>query len=72
MNIYLDIQNVYNYKTRSAPYLSVVRDANGDPVPDSNNPGQYEYEIIENSSGTILPTIGIIFDFPFSKGESAE
>lgn len=72
LNIYLDIQNIYNYKTRSAPFLSVVRDANGDPVPDSNNPGQYEYEIIENTSGTILPTIGIIFDFPMSKGKTAE
>lgn len=62
-NLYLDIQNVLNSKAISQPFLSQVRDVNGNPVVNSNDPTRYVLEEIENSDGTILPRIGIIVDF---------
>ena len=67
LNLYLDIQNIYNFKAQNAPYVDVVRDENGQPVVE--NPGdpveqqRYELKEIENTSGTILPTLGVIVDF---------
>ena len=67
LNFYLDIQNVYNYKAELAPILNVVRDENGNPKIDPNNPSAYETEQIENLTGTVLPTIGIIIEFTAKK-----
>ncbi|GAB4134761.1 MAG: TonB-dependent receptor [Bacteroidia bacterium] len=63
LNLYFDVQNVYNSQLELQPYLTVVKDANGNPVTDPNNPNAYQIKYIENTSGTVLPTIGIIFEF---------
>jgi hypothetical protein len=63
LNAYLDIQNIYNYESVGKPFLDVVRDENGDPVTDPNNPGSYLPREFENTAGTILPSIGIMIDF---------
>lgn len=60
LNLYLDIQNLYDFEQDLPPFFDPVRDDNGDPVPDLNNPGSYQYRIIENTTGRILPTIGIV------------
>lgn len=62
-NLYLDIQNVLNSEALSQPFLSQVRDANGNPIINPNDSTRYVLEQIENSDGTILPRIGIIVDF---------
>lgn len=62
LNLYLDIQNVYNYEAPLAPSITVVRDENGDPVVSSADPTRYETKEIQNFSGTILPSIGIIIE----------
>jgi hypothetical protein len=67
LNFYLDIQNLYNYKTQLQPILTVVRDANGNPVADPANPGSYQLEELSNVNGTVLPTIGIIIEFTAKK-----
>ena len=62
-NLYLDIQNIYNFKTITQPFLDVRRDDDGNPIEDPNNPSAYETYFIENSAGTILPSIGIMVEF---------
>lgn len=67
MNFYLDIQNLYGHKTPVAPYLLVVKDANGNPVTDPNDPSRYLTKTVENTSGIVQPTIGIIIEFTAKK-----
>lgn len=63
LNLYLDIQNLYNFQAEEQDFLDVQTDANGNPLVDPNNPDSYLLDRIENTSGTVLPTIGVIVDF---------
>ena len=63
LNVYIDVQNVYNYQTTVQPFLDVDRDINGTPITDPNNPLAYQTSLIENTVGTILPSIGLMIDF---------
>jgi hypothetical protein len=67
LNLYLDIQNILNYKADSPPNIYRVEDENGNPVilnPEDPYADQmYELKQLTNSAGTILPTIGIIVEF---------
>ncbi|WP_372641116.1 TonB-dependent receptor domain-containing protein [Ancylomarina sp.] len=63
INAYLDIQNIYNFKAKTQPYLDVERDASGTPIENPNNPLAYKMKEIENDSGTILPSIGLMIEF---------
>lgn len=67
LNFYLDIQNAYAHKTTLAPILLVETDINGTPVVDPNDPTRYKAKFVENSSGIIQPTIGIIVEFATKK-----
>ena len=62
MNLYLDIQNAYNFQAQGAPFFDTVRDVDGNPVVDPNNPSSYLLEEIPNTVGTLLPTIGVVID----------
>jgi len=63
LNAYIDIQNIYNFQAVSQPFLDVNRDDSGNPIEDPINPGSYELSEIENVSGTVLPSIGLMIDF---------
>ena len=67
INIYLDIQNVSNYQTVSNTYLTQELDANGDPTiinpEDPIELQQYLMKELPSTSGTVLPTIGVIIEF---------
>jgi len=67
LNIYLDIQNVYNWKAEGRPNLAAVTDSNGNPVVNPSDPSRYQIEFLANQAGTILPTLGIIIDFSIPK-----
>lgn len=67
LNFYLDIQNAYGYETRVAPILLLVKDENGVPLTDPNDPTRYQTKLIENTSGIVQPTIGIIVEFTVRK-----
>jgi len=67
LNFYLDIQNLYNYKAKTAPILLVEKDENGNPIIDANDPTRYSTRILENVSGIVQPSIGLIVDFKISK-----
>ena len=63
LNFYLDLENVYNKVAYLSPYLTVVRDDQGNPIEDPSNPGFYIPNYIENTQGQFLPSIGLIVEF---------
>lgn len=62
LNAYIDIQNVYNYQAPLAPFVTVERDDAGQPLVDPNDPSSYLIKEVENFSGTLLPSIGLIIE----------
>jgi hypothetical protein len=62
-DIYIDIQNVYNFQAEQAPLFNVSRNDKGEPLPNPSKPGYYQYYLIPNTVGTVLPTIGVKIDF---------
>lgn len=63
LKIYLDIQNLYNFKSDETDRVTNL-DENGKPVFDLSDPSRYQLRTIKSDgNGLILPTIGIIFDF---------
>ncbi len=67
LNLYVDVQNVYNYKTTGSTYLVQELDAEGTPI--IENPSdpvelqRYRMKELESAVGTVLPTVGIIIEF---------
>lgn len=62
LNLYVDIQNFYNFQSDQPDNLNVRRDDGGDPVVSPTDPRRYQVYFIENTAGTVLPTIGVIAD----------
>lgn len=58
LNLYLDIQNIYNFQGEGAPEFTVERDEQG--VPLLNNNGTYNGYTFTTGVGTLLPSIGIV------------
>ena len=67
LNLYIDIQNVLNYKADSPDNLYRVEDENGNPVilnpADPYEQQLYDLKLVQPETGTVLPTIGIIVEF---------
>ena len=63
LNLYLDIQNLYNFQAETPPSLIVIQDNNGNKVIDPSDPNRYLLKQISNTTGTVLPTIGLQFEF---------
>ncbi|MGB0838336.1 MAG: TonB-dependent receptor [Flavobacteriaceae bacterium] len=63
LNAYLDLQNIYNFQSATPPYLDVERDQTGAPITDPNDPNKYLTYEVQTTSGTVLPSIGIMVDF---------
>lgn len=60
LNLYTDIQNVYNFKTQGVPVYTNL-DASGAVIPDANgDTSKQGLRTLDSFSGNILPTIGII------------
>ena len=63
----MDIQNAYSFKSESQDILLPESDASGNYIiinpSDPLNVQRYEMKRIENASGTLLPTLGIIVEF---------
>lgn len=62
LNIYLDVQNVYNFKAKLQPRIDVVRDAKGNIEENPDDPSRYQIKSVPNTTGTVLPSIGIIIE----------
>lgn len=63
LDLYFDIQNALAQSVAGQPFIDVVRDTEGNPVTDPNNPDSYLTTTIPNSIGSPLPSVGIIFEF---------
>lgn len=63
INAYLDIQNVYNFQAKGQPFLDVVRDTSGNPVTDPANASAYLTKEIENPTGIMFPSLGLMIEF---------
>ncbi len=59
--IYLDIQNLYNFKAENQENIVREQDANGEFIL-TDNGSKYKLKSIENTSGTVLPTVGIMIE----------
>lgn len=67
LNLYFDIQNLYNFQSQQLPILYPNENPDGSFV--VVNPAapyaqqQYDMQTIDNPTGTVLPTLGVIIDF---------
>ncbi|MCK9639524.1 MAG: TonB-dependent receptor [Prolixibacteraceae bacterium] len=61
--LYVDIQNAYNFQADLPPSLIQQTDPNGKPLTDPHESSRYLLKSIATSSGTVLPTIGIMIEF---------
>jgi len=61
--LYGDVQNVYNHQADQPAILIRETTPEGAPVIDPSDPTRYKLKYINGSSGTVLPTIGIIIEF---------
>ncbi len=59
---YLDIQNLYNFQAEQQDIVIRQQDANGNYITVENGT-KYVLETYPNTTGTVLPTIGIILIF---------
>ena len=60
--IYIDIQNFYNFQAEQESAVVRTTDASGNYV-FSDNGTRYVLKEVENTTGTVLPTIGVIVSF---------
>lgn len=63
LNLYLDIQNLTNFQSKGPDVILPEYDSQGNPVIDPNDPLRYQMKTVSNTSGTILPSIGVIVEF---------
>ena len=62
LNVYLDIQNLTYNKYETQAQLVLDRDTNGNPQDATGDPARFKTKLLTNTSGNILPTIGVIFE----------
>jgi hypothetical protein len=60
--IYIDVQNLYNYQAKGPDNYIREKDDNGNFLTTNNNT-KYVLRPIPNTTGTVLPTIGIMVEF---------
>lgn len=63
LNVYLDIQNLTYNKYETQPQLVLDRDVEGQAQDMPGDPSRFKTKLLDNTSGNILPSIGIIFEF---------
>lgn len=59
---YIDIQNLYNFQAEQQDNIVRNVDENGNYIL-TDNDTRYQLRRVKNTSGTVLPTIGIIIEF---------
>jgi hypothetical protein len=63
LNIYADVQNVYNSKSIGPDTYIPETDANNNPLVDPADPTRYLLKAVPNEAGSIVPSVGIIIEF---------
>lgn len=59
---YIDIQNLYNFQAEQQDIVVRAEDATGNFIL-TDNGTRYQLNTVNNTAGTVLPTIGIIIEF---------
>ena len=59
---YIDIQNLYNFQAEERDIIVRAEDANGNFIL-TDNGTRYQLNSIKSTTGTVLPTLGIILEF---------
>jgi hypothetical protein len=62
LNVYVDVQNVYAFQAQQPPQLIQQTDANGNPLINPTDPNRFLLEEVENTTGTVIPSFGIIVE----------
>lgn len=62
LNVYLDIQNFTYNKYETQSQLVLDRDSNGNAQDAVGDPSRFKTKLLKNTSGNILPTLGVIFE----------
>ena len=62
LKFYIDIQNFYNYQSQSQDLVLREQDASGNYLT-TDNGTRYVLRTVKNTSGTVLPTIGVQVEF---------
>ncbi len=63
LNLYFDVENAYAFQATLPANLTLVRDEETDEaILDPTDPTRYQLKELENVSGTVLPSIGIIIE----------
>jgi hypothetical protein len=62
LNVYLDIQNLTYNKYETQSQLVLDRDVNGNAQDAAGDATRFKTKLLTNTSGNILPTIGVIFE----------
>lgn len=62
-NLFLDVQNVYNYAVPGPPILTPVRGDDDQLLIDINDPSRYQMKFLDNELGIFQPTIGIVITY---------
>ena len=60
--LYLDIQNLYNFKSEQQDLVLRDKDSNGDFILLEGGT-KYSLKTIKTDSGTVLPTLGVMIEF---------
>lgn len=63
LNLFLDIQNLYNYQIAAAPILDVRKDINLQPVTNAADPSRYDTYFINEALGLVQPSIGVVIEY---------
>lgn len=62
LKFYIDIQNLYNFQEQSQDIIVREEDASGNFLT-TDNGTRYVLRNVRNTSGTVLPSIGIQVEF---------
>lgn len=63
LNLYFDMQNVYNLSIPGPPILDVVKDEADRPIVNPQDPARYQTTFLQNDLGIIQPTLGIVVTY---------
>lgn len=63
LNVYFDVQNLLGQALSGEPFIDTQKDALGNSLIDPNNSNRYLTTTLENSVGSLLPSVGLIFQF---------
>jgi hypothetical protein len=63
LDVYFDVQNLLGTTIEGPAVVDTQKDDFGNSIEDPNDPSRYLLQQLDNSQGTRLPSVGLIFEF---------